>query len=178
MASVNSHAENVPGVNQLGEWIATRFQHLQFNRQVYPQTEAGNVLYFTNHDQERNDVLILGHLDTVYRYRDHVPFRNERGRLYGSGIAESKGGIAIILGALQALRFARALRKIRCGVLLTSDNTLGGRFSGRLVAELAARSRHVIGTQGGDPGGTCVNSCSGSQEYSIGLTNPKRRARR
>jgi D-alanine-D-alanine ligase len=176
--SVNSHVENIQGVNQLGGWISTRFQRLQFNRQVYPHTEVGNALYFRNHDQDQNDVLILGHLDTVYRYRDHVPFADERGRLYGSGVAESKGGIAITLVALQALRFARVLRKIRCGVLLTTDNTLGGRFSGRLVTDLAGKSRFVIGTKYGDPGGTCVSSCSGSREYHIDLTHPKRDDRR
>jgi D-alanine-D-alanine ligase len=173
MISIESHARNVQGVNQLGEWITTRFQRLQFDCQVYPQTEVGNVLYFTNHGEERNDVLILGHLDTVYSYQDYVPFAEDRGRIRGSGAAESKGGLAITLVALQALRFARVLRKLRCGVLITTDNTLGGRYTGGLVADLAARSNHVIGTKHGDPAGTCVVSCSGSQEYFIELTGTK-----
>lgn len=178
MVSMDSHVHNIQGVNQLGEWISTRFQRLHFDRRVYPHAEVGDILYFTNHDQDRNDILILGHLDTVYGFQDHVPFSEEHGRIYGSGAAESKGGIAIALVALQALRFARALKKIHCAVLLTTDNTIGGRFSGGLVRDLAARSRFVIGTKYSDPGGTCVISCSGSQEYCIELNSVKRGRRK
>ncbi len=178
MVSINSHATNTEGVNTLGNWISNRFQVLRFERQVFPQTETGNILYFTNHDEERNDILLLGHLDTTYDFQHHMPFYEERGRIFGSGVAESKGGIAVILASLQALRFARALRSIRCGVLLTADDTTGGRFSKQLIADIALRSKCVIGTKFGDPSGGIVTSCAGAQEYYIEMTNNKNRKNR
>lgn len=173
MTKINSYIHNTEGVNSLGNWISGRLKLLGFNRQSYPQAEVGNVLYFTNHDEGENDILLLGHLDTVYTYQDYVPFREERGRYYGSGVAESKGGISIMLAALQALRFARRLRKVRCGILLISDDTLGGRYSQKLVAEISQKSRYVVGLKYGGRSGGIVTSCGGRTDYTIEMSNIK-----
>jgi D-alanine-D-alanine ligase len=88
-------------------------------------------------------------------------------------VAESKGGLTIMLAALQALRFARRLRRIRCGILLTTDDTLGGQFSKKLVVEFANKSKYVIGLKYGDPDGGLVTSCSGRANFQFELTNIK-----
>jgi len=173
MVVINTNVNNVEGLNTLGNWISTRLNHLGFHRQAYPQSEVGNILYFTNHLKEGNDILILGHLDTVYDFDTYVPFHEERGRIIGSGVAESKGGIAIILGAIQALRFTRTLKNIRCGILLTPDDSIGGRFSKKLIAELAQTSKCVINTKYGDIKGGIVTGCAGTREYQIYLSNIK-----
>ncbi len=173
MVSINSYVHNIEGVNSLCNWISNRFQHLGFQRQIYPQVEIGNIIYFTNHMDDRNDILLLGHLDTIYDYQNFIPFYEERGKLYGSGVAESKGGIAIAIAALQSLRFARMLKNIRCGILLTTDDALGGKFSKKLVNEIAGNSKFIIGLKYGDISGGIVTSCSGTQQYQIELSNIK-----
>ncbi|KPA12761.1 D-alanine--D-alanine ligase [Candidatus Magnetomorum sp. HK-1] len=175
MVAINTNVNNVEGLNTLGNWISTRFNHLGFHRQAYPQSEVGNVLYFSNHLKEHNNVLILGHLDTKYDFDTYIPFHEERGRIIGSGVAESKGGIAIILGAIQALRFTRSIKNARCGILLTTDDTLGGRFSKKLISEIAQKSKCVINTKYGDIKGGIVTSCAGTREYQILLSNIKSR---
>jgi D-alanine-D-alanine ligase len=173
MVRINTNLNNVEGLNTLGNWISTRFNHLGFHRQSYPQSEVGNILYFSNHLKDNNDVLILGHLDSKYDFDTYVPFHEERGRIIGSGVAESKGGIAIILGAIHALRFTRSLKNVRCGILLTSDDSIGGRFSKKLIAELAQQSKCVINTKYGDIQGGIVTGCAGTREYQIFLSNIK-----
>jgi len=175
MVAINSNVNNVEGVNTLGNWVSTRFSHLGFHRQVYPQSEVGNTLYFSNHMKDRNNVLILGHLDTRYDFDTYVPFHEERGHIIGSGVAESKGGIAIVLGALHALRFTRSLKNVRCGILLTADDSIGGRFSKKLIAELSASSKCVIGIKYGNIKGGIVTGCAGTREYQIFLSNVKSR---
>ncbi|NDJ86641.1 MAG: M20/M25/M40 family metallo-hydrolase [Chloroflexi bacterium] len=173
MVSTNTYVYNIEGVNELGHWIAGRITALGFQKQVFPQNDVGNTLYFSNHEGPQNDILVLGHLDTPHNYQAYLPFREERGRFYGSGVAESKGGLAVILGALQALRFTRRIRRVRCGILLTTDDTLGGRYSKQLVAELATRSKYVVGTKYSDLGGGLITSCSGSASFQFELTNSK-----
>jgi D-alanine-D-alanine ligase len=173
MVEMNTYVHNIEEVNALGNWMSNRLAQLGFQRHVYPQAEVGNILYFTNHEDEQNDILLLGHLDIPYSYQDYIPFREERGRLYGSGVAESKGGLAVLLGTLQALRFARRLKRVRCGILLTTDDSLGGRFSRKLVEEMARRSKYVVGLKYGDTGGGIVTSCSGAAHYQIEITNVK-----
>ncbi len=174
MVSLNTFTHNIEGVNTLGKWLSRRFEQMGFQRRLYPQVEVGNVHLFTNHEGTRHDILLLGHLDTHYDFQNFVPFREERGRLYGSGIAESKGGIAVILAALQALRFARALHRVRCAVLLTTDDSLGGRFSQKTVAGTARHSRCVAGTKYGELSGGIVTSCYGSCSYQVEFTAVKR----
>ena len=173
MTKINSYVYNTEGVNSLGDWISGRLKQLGFNRRVYPQAEIGNILHFSNHDDQQNDILLLGHLDTVYSYQDFVAFREERGRFYGSGVAESKGGLAIMLTCLQALRFTRRLRKVRCSILLITDDTLGGRFSKKLVGEISEQSKFVVGLKYGGKAGGIVTSCSGRTDYTIEISNVK-----
>jgi D-alanine-D-alanine ligase len=173
MTQMNSYVYNTEGVNSLGNWMSGRLKQAGFNRQSYPQAEVGNVLYFSNHDDKENDILLLGHLDTVYSYQDFVSFREERGRYYGSGVAESKGGLATMLAALQALRFARRLKKVRCGILLIPDDTLGGRYSKKIVTEISARSKYVVGLKYGGRSGGIVTSCGGRADYTIEMSNIK-----
>jgi D-alanine-D-alanine ligase len=173
MVAINTYAHNSEAVDQLGNWLSTRLGQMGFQRQVYPQTEVGDILFFSNHDEEQCDILLLAHLDTSYSYEDYVPFREERGRFYGSGVAESKGGLAIMLAALQALRSNRRLRKVRCGILLTTDDALGGRFSSEVVEEIATRSKCVVGLKYGDVDGGVVTSCAGISSFDIELTRVK-----
>jgi D-alanine-D-alanine ligase len=174
MVSIPSYVHDIEGVNELGNWISNRFQQLGFHRHVFPQTEVGNVFYFTNHLDEQNDILLLTHLDTTYDHKNFVPFRGEHGRVYGSGVTDSKGGIAVILAALQALRFARVLKNVRCGVLLAPDDNLNGRFSKDIISRYDSSSRYVVGTKYGDLDGGVVVSCSGTQQYQIDMKGTHR----
>ncbi|MFC2076612.1 M20/M25/M40 family metallo-hydrolase [candidate division KSB1 bacterium] len=173
LVETNSFVHNVEGVNQLGEWIAGRLEYLGFNRKVFPQVEVGNILYFTNHPENINDILLLGHLDTYYGSDDYVTFREDRGHFYGPGVTESKGGLAVMLAAIHALRYSRRLKRIRCGVLLTTDDSIGGSFSKEIISDLAGKSGIVIGLKYGDLDGGVVTSCSGRKNFQIEMTNIK-----
>jgi len=175
MVSISSHVHDIEGVNEMGSWISNRFQQLGFHRHIYPQTEVGNIYYFANHPgSEQNDILLLSHLDTLHNHQNFVPFRGERGLVYGSGVTESKGGLAVILAALQALRFTRVIKSVRLGVLLTPDDNLNGRLSKDIVMHIAIGSKYVVGVKYGDLTGGVVVSCSGTQQYQIEMKQTAR----
>ena len=123
MCVVNTSVRNIENINRLGMMLSKRLTHLGFSERIHNQFDIGDIRYFTNHEGKTDDVLLIVHLDTPYASRDYVQFREEKSKLFGSGIAESKGGIAVMLSALQALRFSKKLRKINCGILLTTDDS-------------------------------------------------------
>jgi D-alanine-D-alanine ligase len=172
--NVNSSVTNLEDVNKLGSMLSKRLEHLGFKVKEHHEFDVGNMLYFTNHDSEENDVLLLNHLDTRYTNQDFTPFYKVGNKLYGSGIAESKGGLVTMISALQALRFARKLKKIKCGILLITDDSLGGRFSKRLIRDTSKISKHIIELKWGLDNGGIVTSCSGSTRYHIDLTHIRR----
>lgn len=167
MVRINSYVYNIEGVNSFGRWIANQIQNLKFQRQVYPRAEFANNLYFSNHVKDHNDILILGNLDNITPFSDYVPFLEQRGRIYGSGVSRGKGGLTTLLSALRALHYTRKLKKINCGILLISDESLSGRSSRPLIDELSRKSSYVIGLGGAGLAGEIITSCSGILRYSI-----------
>ena len=115
--NLNTHVYNLENVNQLGSKLSKRFAHLGFSEQVYNQSDVGDFRYFKNHSDSHNDVLFISHLDTHYGPNDLIPYSETGDKILGSGTAESKGGLVVMLGALHALRFSKKLKKIKCAVL-------------------------------------------------------------
>src|SRR5271166_4645321 len=56
--------------------------------------------------KEPGQILALGHLDTVWPLGTlaSMPFRQEKGRLWGPGVLDMKGGLAFFIHAVQLLR--------------------------------------------------------------------------
>ena len=168
---INTAVRNTENVNKLGKMVSKRIVHLDFEERLHRQFDVGDIRYFSNHNGSENDVLLLCHLDMPYGARDFTPFREERGKIFGTGITESKGGLAVMLSALQALRFARRLKKIRCGILLNTDDSLGGRYSQSLIESYSARSKFVLGLKWADLDGGIFTSGYGRDDYRIEVSN-------
>jgi len=165
MVNMNTYVRNVEGVNALGNLVMQNLSPLGFTQQIIPQVEVGNILLFSNTADNRYDVLLLGHLDNSIPFKRHKNYRETEQRLYGTGIWGNKGGLMVTILALQALRFARLLRKLKVSILLTSDNSLQGQFAQEHVELIANRAKVVIGLKGGGIDATVVTSRSGAAFY-------------
>ena len=168
--NLNTHVYNIENVNQLGTMISKRLKHLGFSEHIHRQHDVGNFYYFKNHTESENDVLLVSHLDTHYGPDDLISYHEDDDKIFGSGIAESKGGLTVMLGALHALRFAKKLKKVKCGILLTTDDSLGGRFSKKFVKEYSKKSRYVIGLKSGSIDNGIITTCYGRNDYQIRFT--------
>ena len=165
--NLNTHVYNTDNVNKLGSILTRRLKHLGFNEQIHKQFDVGDFHYFTNHEDKENDVLIVSHLDTHYGPNDLVNYYEDDDKIFGSGIAESKGGLTVMLGAIHALRFAKKLRKVKCGIFLTTDDSLGGRYSKHLVEEYSKHSKYIVGLKSAAKDGGIITSCYGRNDYQI-----------
>ena len=173
MLDMNTDVRDVETVNRLGKMMSKRLEHLGFAEHIHHFLDIGDVRYFANHIHPDNDVLILSHLDTPYTSHDHTPFHETKTKIYGTGITESKGGLAVMLSALQALRFTKRLRRIRCGILLTTDDSLDGKHSANLIRDYASRSRYILSMKWGDVDGGVAVSGHGRDDYHIEIRDVK-----
>jgi glutamate carboxypeptidase len=91
-------------------------------------------------------VLLLGHMDTVYQegILATQPQKQDGNKLYGPGIADDKGGIAVILHSLEILKAAGWRDYARITVLLNPDEEIGSIGSGDLIAQVAAEHDYVL----------------------------------
>jgi D-alanine-D-alanine ligase len=177
MVEINSYVRNIDGINALGQWLSNPLARMGFKREVIARAEFGNILYFTNHADETNDILVIGQLDNPSHYQDFVSYSVDRGKIYGTGVSQGKGGLAILLAALQSLRYTRSLKKVKCGILLVSDESAGGRSSKPLVIDLASKSRRVIGLQGAGLAGELIASTSGQIKFNIEINRVARKGK-
>jgi D-alanine-D-alanine ligase len=169
ITNINTYVRNVEGVNQVGSLITKHLSQIGFKSMVIPQVEIGNVMFFTNCENDDHDILLLGNLDIDTRISKQQSFRRDDLRIYGSGVWESKGGLISMLLALQSLRFLKALRKLKIGILLTTDDSLQGRITRQLILEKSRSPHTVIGLHGGSLDAGMVVSRSGAAVFNCNM---------
>ncbi|BAM03919.1 hydrolase [Phycisphaera mikurensis] len=118
-------------------------------------------------------VLLNIHADTVHGPEaSAVPVRVEGDRLIGPGVADARGGIAVMLGGLERFEAAATQRqKQRLGwtVVLNPDEEIGSPGSAGLLAEEARRHHAALLFEPSLPDGSLVGARGGSSRWSIGF---------
>jgi len=108
------------------------------------QDEFGAALRVTVRPDAPVQVVLTGHYDTVYPATS--PFTTvtprEDGALNGPGIADMKGGISVMLAALEAFEAHPDRDRVGYRLLLSPDEEIGSLGSAPLLAELG-RIGHV-----------------------------------
>jgi glutamate carboxypeptidase len=139
-----------PAVDRLGRLVAAQWRRRGAGVAVLRQQDAGDHLRITWPSPKtlprRRQILVLGHMDTVYAPGTlrTMPFRLSRGRAFGPGVFDMKGGLVIALFAAEALQNAR-LRPSRPLVFLwTSDEETGSATSRAIIEREARRSAAVL----------------------------------
>jgi glutamate carboxypeptidase len=113
------------------------------------QPERGNQIraeWNPGGNRVKGQILVLGHLDTVYGVGAlaRMPFRLSRGRAYGPGTFDMKGGLVVALFAVDALAAAGVTPEKRIVFLWTSDEEIGSKSSRALIEREARRSKAVL----------------------------------
>ncbi len=118
-------------------------------------------------------VVLTGHYDTVFPAdsRFQTVVTRADGALNGPGIADMKGGISVILAALQAFETHADAARIGYRVLLSPDEEIGSMASGPVLAEFG-RLGHVGLTYEPSmlPDGTLASERKGSGNFHIRIT--------
>jgi D-alanine-D-alanine ligase len=165
LVNINTYVRNVEGVNSLNNLVKKQLSLLGFSHQSYPQVEVGNIHFYSNSDDEDIEILLLANVDSDTKLANQEYFRESEQKLFGTGIWENKGGLTVLLGALQSLRFTKNLKKLKLGILLTTDEALQGRATKDIIQRLSHRAKYIIGMHGAFLNGGLVTSRSGAAVY-------------
>jgi glutamate carboxypeptidase len=187
-ALVNSGSRNLTGLATMADLLADAFSALPGEVRLLdaiPGKEIdrdGNAVALgfgrNLHVRVRPDapvqLLLTGHMDTVYP-ADH-PFQTltdlDGGSVInGPGVADMKGGLALMLAALAAIEASPLGARIGYEVVVNSDEEVGSPGSAALIAE-AARGKLAALTYEPSalPDGTLAGARPGSGNFSIVLT--------
>jgi D-alanine-D-alanine ligase len=167
LVDTNTYVRNVEGVNYCSNLISSELSQLGFTQEIFPQLEVGNIVYLTNSFNSEIDHLILQPVDNRVKLAKQEEFNEYEQYLEGTGVWENKGGLAILISALQALRFSRNLKKLKIGILLITDSTIDGRYSKSIIEQKASNAKNVISLSGSSKQGGLILSRSGSALYRL-----------
>jgi glutamate carboxypeptidase len=126
VVDIESPTENAAGVRAVGDVFAGELRAIGFRTRWidFPpeMKRAGHLVAETGGTRGKR-LLLLGHLDTVLAGER---FRREGTRAWGTGSDDMKGGLVVMLQALQALHAAGVLEDMRITVMLTGDEEDAG----------------------------------------------------
>ncbi|MDY6322748.1 MAG: M20/M25/M40 family metallo-hydrolase [Succinivibrio sp.] len=108
--------------------------------------KAGHgVFATTDKDAKEYDLLLSGHLDTVFVRGTAAarPFRREGNKAFGPGVADMKDGDLAILWALTRLS-AEERKRVKIAVCLNTDEEFGSLHSEAWIDSYAKRSRFAL----------------------------------
>jgi glutamate carboxypeptidase len=179
---VNSGSRNLAGLEETAALLAAAFAPLgevQFRApapadQMLPTGEVvplvhGRNLHLVVRPQAPTRVLLTGHYDTVFP-ADHM-FQSlawrEPGILNGPGVADMKGGIAVMLAALTALEASPWAPDLGYEVVLNADEEVSSLGSAPLLLECARRVDAGLTFEPALPDGTLAGARPGSGNFAI-----------
>jgi len=162
-----SHCKEL--VDQVGALIVEHLGAQGLTPQVVPRKEVGDVVWAEWGQQEEGRILVLCHLDTVWKEGSLArnPFRVEDGRIYGPGVFDMKAGVAATLKVQEYLArgWIRPRRKVR--FLYTTDEELTSTHSREFIEDFARESDLVLITEPPLPGGDLKTSRKGVGSYVV-----------
>jgi glutamate carboxypeptidase len=187
-AAVNSGTSNLDGLAAVAGMLADAFAALPGElaleeaatvEAVDPDGTAREIVHGRNlhlavRPQAPVQLLFTGHMDTVFA-ADH-PFQAlswlEPGKVLGGpGVADMKGGIAVMLAALKAVEASPEAGAIGYEVVINSDEEVGSPGSAALIARAAqGKAAALTYEPAALPDGTLAGARPGSGNFSFVIT--------
>jgi glutamate carboxypeptidase len=184
-AAINTGSRNLAGLAQMVDVLEAAFAPLGGTARrvaAAPATQLdangaerplahGDNLHIVKRGHAPVRVLLTGHMDTVFG-ADH-PFQACRwldaDTLNGPGVADMKGGIAVIKAALTALEASPFADAIGWEVVLNSDEEVSSPGSAPLLADAAQRCHLGLTFEPALPDGTLAGARAGSGNFSAAI---------
>ncbi|SIT02593.1 hydrolase [Neptunomonas antarctica] len=183
LASINSGSLNTAGVNHVREKLAEYFQTLGGSAEVIPvapyefvsttgdveYVPLGDALRITKRPNAPLQIFFCGHMDTVFPIDSAFQEMTwlDDNTLNGPGVADLKGGLMVMLKAIEALERSPWAENIGWEILFNPDEEIGSPGSAPLIADAANRVDLGMIYEPCMADGTLAGARKGSGNFSI-----------
>jgi glutamate carboxypeptidase len=184
-SAINSGSRELAGLAQMRDALVDAFAALPGALERIPLapsrrvTAAGDLVDDPHGDaialRVRPDapiqVALTGHYDTVFpaSHPFQTPQRRADGMLHGPGCADMKGGLSVMLAALEGFERLPEARHVGYAILLSPDEEIGSPASAPLLAALGARAQVGMTYEPALASGALVGARKGSGNFSLAL---------
>lgn len=182
-SNINSSSHNLKGLATMCQALEHSYSSLNGTMQVIPLPEQttidskgypikkrlGNALRITKRPQAPIKLFLGGHMDTVFA--ETSPFQKTEyiapDTLRGPGVADMKGGLLILLKALETFEQTPFAEKIGWEILINPDEEIGSQGSEQLFIEAAKRTQIALLFEPSYSDGAVVSARKGSANFTV-----------
>jgi glutamate carboxypeptidase len=148
LVNIETGTGNAEGLSLMAQLLEAELKALgaSVTRQKAAGAVVGDNLVGVLKGLGGKNLLLIAHMDTVYvkGTLEKAPFRIDGARAFGPGIADDKGGIAVILHTLRLLK-ARGFDAFgQITVMFNTDEEKGSFGSRELIQSLAKQHDYVL----------------------------------
>ena len=182
LVRINSHSLNLTGLKnfsreleELLQVFETKVEHVDLPdwESIGPDGKAvsrslGQALCLRKRPDAPRQLFFMIHMDTVYSPDTHsfdVQMKNNR--LIGPGVADAKGGLVVMLKALEAFECAPVKNEIGWTMLLNPDEEIGSPGTKHILPSLLNGIETAILFEPSLPNGDLVGARKGSGNFTL-----------
>ncbi|WP_317930321.1 hydrolase [Halioxenophilus sp. WMMB6] len=182
-SAINSGSSNLPGLARMAKEISSLFTPLAEQSQTIALANVERLaddgqllslpqaplLTFATRPQAPVQVLLVGHMDTVFPADSpfQTPHFTQRNILQGPGVADMKGGLLAMYQALAAWEQHPKAKQLGWRVVINPDEETGSLASGPLLAEFAGQAHLGMVYEPALADGTLASERKGSGNFSL-----------
>lgn len=169
LVNMDSGQGNPEGITAVGNYLALRMKPLGWlAEQVDIGDKTGLCTILKNREASHYDVLLVGHVDTVFPSGETAkrPFYRDDTRAYGLGVLDMKQGDLAICYVLEQLPRS-VLDKLNIVVIFNPDEEIGSIYSSKLMDSYATISDYAFVFEAASTDGSHTVQRKGSSRYKI-----------
>jgi glutamate carboxypeptidase len=148
LVNIETGTADAPGLAAMGSFLDTELKALgaTVTRSKAAEGVVADNIVGRFEGKGSRKIMLMAHMDTVYARGtlEKAPFRIEGNRAFGPGIADAKGGIAVILHTLKLLKTQGFNDYSTITVLFNTDEERGSLGSKDLIRSLAKEHDAIL----------------------------------
>ena len=169
LVNIDSGQGTPEGITAVGDFFADRFSSMGWIVEKYDlRPHTGNCTVVKNREAERYDVMLIGHVDTVFSCGEVAkrPFRRDEENCYGVGVIDMKQGCLSMLHILEALP-ADVNEKLNIVAIFNPDEEIGSRYSKPITQKYAKLCDRVFVFEAGSSDGRITVERKGQSALAV-----------
>ncbi len=133
------------------------------------EQQLGQAISITKREDADKSVFLGIHMDTVFKENDSFQSSKmiDEDKLNGPGVIDAKGGLAVMLIALQAFEQSEVAKNIGWEILINPDEEIASPGSAPLFQQAAKRNQLGFVYEPALPNGSLISSRKGSGNFTI-----------
>ncbi len=169
LCAVDSDSYNKAGLDEMALVLAERLRGIGMQVDIIQRETWGNDLYGVLRGTGQGNVLLLGHIDTVYPAGTAAarPLRVEGNTVYGPGVCDMKGCILAAIYAIEALQAAGFRDYGELRFLCVSDEEINTRHCQDIMERACSDCQGAFILEAARSNGDIVSARKGNTNYTL-----------